>query len=225
MFRFIHSADLHLGRRFANLAEPPDGTLRGRLREARHQAIPRLAAAARIAGAAHILLAGDTFDTATPSPGVLRHALQAMAAEAPQTWWLLPGNHDNLAEGEALWDRIEADAPPNVRVLRDGAPRALEAGAMLLPAPVERRAMGYDPTASLGAVATPPGTLRIGLAHGGVTDFDGSAGHIPPDRAKRAALDYLALGDWHGRRAIGPRTQYSGSPEQDRFRHGRRGVC
>ena len=63
-FRFIHSSDLHLGRRFANLAEPPDGNIRGRLIEARHGAIGRLAAAARATGAAHVLLAGDTFDTA-----------------------------------------------------------------------------------------------------------------------------------------------------------------
>jgi hypothetical protein len=42
-FRFIHSADLHLGRRFGNLPED----VRGRLIEARHQIIATLAQAAR----------------------------------------------------------------------------------------------------------------------------------------------------------------------------------
>jgi len=40
----------------------------------------------------------------------------------------------------------------------------------------------------------------------------------PAARASRAALDYLALGDWHGTRRIDARTWYSGTPEQDRFK-------
>jgi DNA repair exonuclease SbcCD nuclease subunit len=69
------------------------------------------------------------------------------------------------------------------------------------------------------------GRLRIGLAHGGVTDFTESGDAITPDRDQSARLDYLALGDWHGRMAVSDRVQYSGTPEQDRFKHGRRGVC
>ncbi len=42
---------------------------------------------------------------------------------------------------------------------------------------------------------------------------------IAPDRAARARLDYLALGDWHGCLAIDTRTWYAGTPEQDRFRN------
>ena len=109
-FRFIHSSDLHLGRRFANIPEAPDTNVRGRLMEARHGAIARLAAAARDQGAAHVLLAGDTFDTPTPSPGVMRQALAAMAEAAGLTWWLLPGNHDNLREAEPLWDALRRDS-------------------------------------------------------------------------------------------------------------------
>ena len=38
------------------------------------------------------------------------------------------------------------------------------------------------------------------------------------ERAERARLDYLALGDWHGTLEIAPRTWYAGTPEPDRFR-------
>ncbi|MBR3192840.1 MAG: DNA repair exonuclease, partial [Bosea sp.] len=62
MFRFLHSADLHLGKPFGSM---PD-ELRGRLREARHAVLDRLAAQARAARAETILLAGDVFDTETP---------------------------------------------------------------------------------------------------------------------------------------------------------------
>ncbi|RBI87505.1 DNA repair exonuclease [Rhodosalinus halophilus] len=224
-FRFIHTSDLHLGRRYANLPDTPDGNLRGRLMEARHAAISRLAEAARAHGAADILLAGDTFDSATPSHPVLRQALAAMGEHHDLRWWLLPGNHDNLREAEPLWDTIGRDAPGNVHALVDAAPVDLTPEATLLPCPVAYRSGGTDPTEALATMPSGTGALRIGLAHGGVTDFDDTGATIPPDRDRSARLDYLALGDWHGRLAVGPRVHYSGSPEQDRFRHDRRGVC
>lgn len=42
---------------------------------------------------------------------------------------------------------------------------------------------------------------------------------IAPDRTRRAGLDYLALGDWHGTVSVDPRTHYCGTPEPDRFKH------
>ncbi|WP_371039021.1 exonuclease SbcCD subunit D [Rhodosalinus sp. FB01] len=220
-FRFVHSSDLHLGRRFGRLPEE----VRGPLAEARHTALARLAAAARAHGAAHVLLAGDTFDTPTPSDRVLRQALNAMAEAAGVSWWLLPGNHDSAAGAEPLWERIAAEAPANVHPVREAAPVNLAPGVTLLPAPVTRPAPGRDLTSALDAMESPEGALRIGLAHGGVVDFAETGASIPPDRDRRAGLDYLALGDWHGRLSVSARTQYPGTPEQDRFRHGRRGVC
>ncbi len=58
--RFLHASDLHIGRKFANIPQPADGNIRGRLMEARHGAIARLAQVAKDKDAAHILLAGDT---------------------------------------------------------------------------------------------------------------------------------------------------------------------
>ncbi|MFG6561833.1 exonuclease SbcCD subunit D [Sulfitobacter sp. 1A15299] len=224
-FRFIHASDLHIGRKFANIPQAPDGNIRGRLMEARHGAIAKLAQAARDHGAAHVLLAGDTFDTATPSASVLRQALGAMGEAAEVTWWLLPGNHDNLRDAEPLWETIARDAPPNLRALAKAAPVEMAEGVSLLPCPVAFRAGASDPSAPLDRMQSPEGHLRIGLAHGGVTDFTDSGEAIAPDRDQRARLDYLALGDWHGRMAVSDRVHYCGTPEQDRFKHGRRGVC
>ena len=224
-FRFIHASDLHIGRKFANIPQPPDGNIRGRLREARHGALGKIGQAAVAQGASHVLLAGDTFDTATPSAPVLRQALMAMGETPEVTFWLLPGNHDNLRDAEPLWEAIQRDAPDNVRAVTDTAPIAIAPGVTLLPCPVAFRAGASEPSAPLDGMVSPEGDLRIGLAHGGVTDFTESGDAIAPDRAARARLDYPALGDWHGRMAVSPRVQYSGSPEQDRFKHGRRGVC
>lgn len=101
---FLHSSDLHLGRAYGGFPE----TIQGRMREARHTVIARLAEAAWRVGTGDVLLAGDTFDAESPSPETLRHALRAMAAEGDQQWFLLPGNQDNLAASE-LWRRIRAD--------------------------------------------------------------------------------------------------------------------
>jgi DNA repair exonuclease SbcCD nuclease subunit len=224
-FRFIHSSDLHLGRRFASLPQASDDNLRGRLMEARFEAIAKLAAVARAEGAGHILLAGDTFDTPAPSAAVLRQALAAMRDEAGVDWWLLPGNHDNLREAEPLWQQIARQGGGTIHPLLTAQPVQIAPGVTLLPCPITHRDMGCDPSADLVAMPSPDGDLRLGLAHGGVVDFTESGAHIPPDRDRSARLDYLALGDWHGGVEVSARTRYSGSPEQDRFTHGQRGHC
>lgn len=222
-FKFVHSSDLHLGKGFGTM---PDD-LRGRLKEARHEVIATLAHVAANAGARHILLAGDTFDTSGPSGDVRRQAATAMSAAETVNWWIIPGNHDSLA-GEELWRLFEEETGDNVHVLSEAGPVEIENGVFLLPTPWPRQFPGVDLTEWMVGGETPEGALRIGLAHGGVTDFgekfDAST-VIPPDRAESARLDYLALGDWHGAVKIGKRTAFPGSPERDGFRHDGRGSC
>ncbi|KEJ90073.1 metallophosphoesterase family protein [Sulfitobacter donghicola] len=220
MFRFLHSSDLHLGKPFGR----HDEDVRGRLRQARHGAIARLAQAARASGADLVLLAGDTFDQETPAPSITRQALNAMGQEADIRWVLMPGNHDSIAASE-LWQTITRDKPPNVILALTPEPIDLN-GAHLLPAPCTTRNPGRDLTIDM-AQATPEGAIRLGLGHGGIHDFaslgsvaaEGPSGTITPDRAKLAGLDYLGLGDWHGQIKVTENTWYSGTPEADSFKH------
>lgn len=222
MFRLIHSSDLHIGKRFGNFPED----LRGRLREARHAALSRLVQQARSHDASTILLAGDTFDTETPTPQMLHQALQEMGHADDITWVILPGNHDSLMADE-LWRRTREVAPPNVLLaLEEKRPIALSDTVVILPAPCTTRRPGRDLTEWMDAQPSGEGVLRIGLAHGPVLDFseDGARGDvIAPNRASLAGLDYLALGDWHGQMRLDARTYYSGAPEPDRFKHGKPG--
>ncbi|ABA04170.1 exonuclease SbcD [Nitrobacter winogradskyi Nb-255] len=217
MFRFIHSSDLHLGKRFGNFS----GDLPSRLREARHAVIGRLAQHAREQSAATILLAGDVFDTETPASDVRRQALTEMAHHAPIRWVILPGNHDSL-QATQLWTTLGAEAPDNIILAVEPRPIELAADVVLLPAPCTTRRPGRDLTEWMDSEATPEGTIRLGLAHGAIQSFSEEAvasDVIAPDRARRAGLAYLALGDWHGAMEVGPRTRYSGTPEPDRFKH------
>ena len=223
MFRFIHSSDLHLGKRFGNFS----GDLPGRLREARHAVIARLAQHAREQGTTTILLAGDTFDTETPAADVRRQALSEMGHHAPIQWVILPGNHDSL-QAAPLWTTLKEEAPANVVLALEPRPIELAAGVVLLPAPCTVRRPGRDLTEWMDVESTPEGAVRIGLAHGAITSFseDGiGTDIITPDRARRAGLAYLALGDWHGAVEVEPRTRYSGTPEPDRFKHERPGAA
>jgi DNA repair exonuclease SbcCD nuclease subunit len=217
MFRFIHSGDLHLGKRFGNFS----GDLPSRLREARHAVIARLAQHAREQGAATILLAGDTFDTETPAPDVRRQALAEMRHHAPIQWVILPGNHDSL-QATQLWTTLNGEVPENVMLAVDPRPVELAGNVVLLPAPCTTRRPGRDLTEWMDGEATSEGAVRIGLAHGAIRSFSEEAlasDVIAPDRARRAGLDYLALGDWHGAVEVDQRTHYSGTPEPDRFKH------
>ena len=219
-FKFIHTSDLHLGRRFSTFPED----IRGRLVEARHGVLRRLIGAASERGVRHILVAGDLFDTETPNAHVSQQALDEMRAAAGVTWLVIPGNHDSLA-GETLWEKVR-DAG-GVSVLTEPVPVELTPGVILLPAPVPNRSPGHDPTAWMKEADVPGDCIRIGLAHGSVQRFgeDGEEEVIPSDRATSAHLDYLALGDWHGCKRITRNTWYSGTPERDNFKHSGRGTC
>ncbi len=146
MTRFIHSSDLHLGKRFGNFP----GDLPGRLREARHAVLGKLAEHARANGADTILLAGDTFDAETPAAEVRRQALTEMAHHAPIRWVLLPGNHDSL-QATQLWSVLASEAPANVVLATAPEPLDLGGAAVLLPAPSPRA--GRDATSANGWIA------------------------------------------------------------------------
>ncbi|AXI45847.1 DNA repair exonuclease [Sulfitobacter sp. SK012] len=216
MVRFIHTSDLHLGKRFGQFPED----LRGRLTEARHQSITNLAELSRSQGAEFILVAGDVFDTGTPSPSVIRQAMRAMAADQATKWVIIPGNHDSLSSDE-LWKQVANDRPENVLLGLESKPIEITPATFILPAPCLNRRPGRDLTEWMSDANIAGEGIRIGLAHGAVQSFgeEGASEVIAPDRAKQSGLHYLALGDWHGQISINERTWYSGTPEPDRFKH------
>jgi DNA repair exonuclease SbcCD nuclease subunit len=212
--RFIHTADWQIGKVFKRF-----GDREALFRDARLAAIDAIGELAIRERIEHVLVAGDIYDVQTPLPTTLRAPLERMRRFERVSWWLLPGNHDPHRP-KGIWEQIAgADLPANVRPMLTPEPVEIETGAFVLPSPLTRRADSSDLTAWMNDAPTPPGALRLGLAHGSVTGFDsqGEASNlIDPARPERAGLAYLALGDWHRTLRINDRVWYAGTPEPDR---------
>ncbi|MFT4102578.1 MAG: DNA repair exonuclease, partial [Burkholderiaceae bacterium] len=218
MLSLLHTADWQIGRLPAQ-AEPDDANA---LYEARLDAVRRLAALAREQAVDAVLVAGDVFDAQTVSDKAIRRLFGAMDAyDGP--WLLLPGNHD-AALGESVWRRALrlGVVGPGHRLCLTPESLVIDDKFQLLTAPLTQRHTHHDLTAWFDDVPAIGALPRIGLAHGSVQGVlpDGidSPNPIAAQRAARARLDYLALGDWHGTRRIDERTWYAGTPETDRFR-------
>jgi DNA repair exonuclease SbcCD nuclease subunit len=215
--RLIHTADWQIGKVFRFVDQ---GTM-GVLQEARLEAVSAVGRLAIEHAAPIVLVAGDIYDIATAEDRTLAQPLARMRAFAGVQWHLIPGNHDPHQPG-GPWDRLlQRGLPANVRVHLEAAPVALTDSAALLPAPLARRRALADPTGWMDQAATPEGAIRIGLAHGSISAFGSDARTQPnlidPGRPDQAGLAYLALGDWHGTKRIGPRCWYAGTPELDDF--------
>ena len=231
--RFIHTADWHVGKPFGQVEDPEK---RIRLQQERIAAIRRLGALVRETQAAFVVVAGDIFDTPSPSRTTVADAFAAIGA-IPVPVYAIPGNHDHGGVG-SIWEQgflreEQARLAPNLHLIIDSAPVTVERLAVILPCPMARRHQAGDPTLWLRDSAAysglPADLPRIVLAHGSVQGFSSSAdaddiavptNQLDLSRLPAAEIDYVALGDWHGTKQVAANAWYAGTPEQDRFAKG-----
>jgi DNA repair exonuclease SbcCD nuclease subunit len=229
--RFIHTADWQIGKPFAGME---DAHKRALVQQERLSVIQRIGEAAERERAEFILVAGDLFDTPTVTRATVSATCGAIGRLGLPVL-AIPGNHDHGGPGsiweQAFFQREQASLAPNFRILLEAAPVELES-AVIFPCPLLRRAESVDPAAWLGSVdalAFGP-KPRIVLAHGSTQGFGSQADDeeaeglatnlIDLARLAGASFDYLALGDWHGTKQVGPKAWYAGTPELDRFPKG-----
>ena len=231
MLSFLHSADWQIGKPYARVEDPDK---RAKLRQVRIEAIDRIGQCARDQQAAFLLVAGDLFDSPTPSSSDISAVCQALGRLCCPVL-VIPGNHDHGAPGSVWHQRFFQDEcqrrAPNLQVLLTREPLVLEQ-AIVLPCPLLRRTDSQAPTAWVRSIdweALPSDRPRILLAHGsihgfGSEDLDADGGNLPSsqnqlrlDDGLLGQLDYVALGDWHGLKQVHAKGWYSGTPEPDRF--------
>lgn len=230
---FLHTADWQLGKPFARVE---DDARRALLQQERIEVLRRIGAVAREKEAAFVVVAGDIFDSSTPSKSTVSAACSAIR-EMGVPVYVIPGNHDHGGVGsvwtQPFFEQSRRQLSPNLGILLESTPVELDA-AVLLPCPLLRRHEVTDPTAWLRSPelrqALPAGKPRIILAHGSIQGFGsqedeeeggaGGANFIDLSRLPSDDFDYVALGDWHGMKEVAPWAWYSGTPELDRFPKG-----
>ena len=224
MLRILHTADVHLGARHADLGEQATAQ-----RERQFEAFVRAIDLAIAEKVDLFLVAGDLFDSNTqPRRSVERAAaaLGRLAAARIRTV-LIPGTHD-------VYDRASVYRTYDLPALA-GLPAGSDLLTILTP---ERSSVHLEPLDAVvhgrvfptkRAPASPleglragddaRGTWRIGIVHGslaipGRTDADEVV--FTTEEVAATGLDYLALGHWHSRyegTAGSVRFAYPGAPE------------
>ena len=224
MLRLLHTADVHLGARHADLGDAASAQ--------RERQFAAFAASVDLALAEKVdlfLVAGDLFDSNVQP----RRSVERVAAElgrlvgARIRTVLIPGTHD-------VYDRSSVYRAYDLAALA-GAPDGSDLLTVLTPerpwvhigacdvvvhGPVfATKRAPHSPLRDLAAVRTPDATWRLGLLHAAVaipgrTDHDEVV--ITTDEIAASGLDYLALGHWHGvqvAKARGVTYAYAGAPE------------
>jgi exonuclease SbcD len=224
MLRLLHTADVHLGARHADLGDAASAQ--------RERQFAAFAASVDLALAEKVdlfLVAGDLFDSnVQPRRSVERVAAElARLVGARIRTVLIPGTHD-------VYDRSSVYRAYDLAALA-GAPEGGDLVTVLTPerpwvhigacdvvvhGPVfATKRAPHSPLRDLATVRTPDATWRLGLLHAAVaipgrTDHDEVV--ITTDEIAGSGLDYLALGHWHGAqvsKARGVTYAYSGAPE------------
>ena len=222
MLRILHTADVHLGARHADLG---DRAAAQRERQfAAFRATVDLALAEKVD---LVLIAGDLFDSnVQPRRSVERVAAElARLAEARIRTVMIPGTHD-VYDRASIYRAYDLPAlagvagPDHVTVLTpDRESVQLTALDAVVHGPVfATKRAPHSPLAGFDASADPQ-TWRIGLIHGSVaipgrTDRDEVV--ITTEEIAASGLDYLALGHWHSfqqGRAGAVVYAYAGAPE------------
>jgi len=224
MLRLLHTADVHLGARHADL-----GYAAAAQRERQFAAFRASVDLAIAEKVDLFLVAGDLFDSnVQPRRSVERVAAElARLAQAKIRSVLVPGTHDvydrsSVYRAYSLFAMAGTQPTDDlVTVLTPEHPwvhlASLDAVVHGPVFPTKRAP--YSPLRDLAAVQTPAATWKIGLLHAAIaipgrTDHDEVV--ITVEEIGVSGLDYLALGHWHSAQVAtskGVTYAYSGAPE------------
>ncbi len=225
MLRLIHTADVHLGARHADMGEQAAAQ-----RERQFDAFRRTVDLALAERVDMVLIAGDLFDSNTqPRRSVDRVAaeLRRLALAAVRTV-IIPGTHD-CYDRSSIYRAYDlaalAGVPPIGDMLVVLTPDRPEVVLPTLDAVVYGRVFDTKRAPQESAArGSMPGqrsraTWQIGMIHGALSipgRTDGDEVVIDAEEIATSGLDYLALGHWHSTltaRAGDVRYAYSGAPE------------
>ena len=223
MLRLLHTADVHLGARHADL-----GMQAAAQRERQFDAFRATVDLVLAEKVDALLIAGDLFDSNTQP----RRSVERVAAELKRLvdarirTFIVPGTHDVYDRASiyraydlpAMAGAVGTDLVTVLTPERADIPvKALD--AVIYGRVFETKRAPTSPLAGFAAAGDKRGTWKIGLVHGALsipdkTDADDVV--FTKDEIGASGLDYLALGHWHSSqqgKAGGTTYAYAGAPE------------
>lgn len=201
MFKFIHSADLHLDSPLRGLAEKPDAPVE-EIRSATRRALENLVNLAITEEVNFVLIAGDIYDGDWQdySTGLFFNKQMNRLKEHGIPVFLIRGNHDAAS---VITHRLVL--PENVVEFSVTEPETKTLDDIR----VAIHGQGYsrrDVRENLSARYPEPipGYFNIGLLHTALEGQDGHAPYAPahPDELVQKGYDYWALGHIHKRQIV-----------------------
>jgi len=199
--KLIHTADLHLGSKIEGKF-PPDKA-KARRTELRNS-FARMIDRAKELGAKAIVIAGDAFDTVPATPEDAAFFFGAIRANPDLDFLYLRGNHDKtvalpsdcpnlvtFGDGWTVWEK-DGVAVSGIEMTRENCETLYD---------------GFKPVS---------GKINIVVLHGALGSSP-APDTVVLSRLAERGIDYLALGDYHGRQdgKLGARGSwaYPGCPE------------
>lgn len=226
--RIFHTADLHLGMKFARGYRPE---LQQALVEARFETLDSMVEKANREACGLFAVAGDMFDNRQVTKRDVVRAAEALRMFEGRLVLVLPGNHDYIQAGDdTLWNWFREAAGERVLLLGEPRPydlRPYDVDAMVHAAPCTAK---HSPVNAIGWIEPrspeQDGLHRIGLAHGSVSglSIDWNDAYYPMtlEELEAAGMDLWLLGHTHVRfpdedQGSGSRIFFPSTPEPDGF--------
>ncbi len=222
--KIFHTADLHLGMRFAGYPEIQD-----KLINSRYETLENMVEIANKEECDLFVISGDLFDRVTMKVNEIFRAVKTLNEFNGELIIVLPGNHDFYTRDSNLWDEFSKHAGDRVLVLKepgvyDLSQHHLNMKIYACPCNSKYSAENVISKLDLNDTET-DAVIKIGLSHGsleGVSpDFERTYYPMTRKELESIRLDLWLLGHTHLTWPENPdknsRILIPGTPEPDGF--------
>ena len=222
--KIFHTADLHLGMRFAGYPEIQDELI-----NARYETLEKLVSLANQENCTLFVMAGDLFDRTTLNVKDISRAARALNEFNGELIIILPGNHDYYTQDSNLWNEFSKHAGDRVLILKNPDLYDLNKYNLkikIYAAPCSAKHSSGNMIKWVNSQkSSEDDSIKIGLAHGsleGVSpDFDKTYYPMTRKELGSSGIDLWLIGHTHLPWPENPdknsRILIPGTPEPDGF--------
>jgi len=228
--KIFHTADLHLGMRFAGYPDVQDELI-----NARHETLENMVEVANQESCTLFVMVGDLFDRTTLNVKDISMAARALNEFEGELVIILPGNHDYYTHDSKLWNEFSKHAGDRILILKNPDIYDLNKYHLkikIFAAPCSAKHSNENMIKWVNSQKSSDNdSIKIGLAHGSLKgispDFDKTYYPMTQKELESSGLDLWLLGHTHLPWPENPdknsRILIPGTPEPDGFDCNHRG--